>query len=231
MTTIYLTGRLGQLFGKEWKLDVFSPAEAVRAININTKGKFRDYLEKNKNKFYKIAVQNKKNLLDKEELENRSGHSDIYVMPALKGSSSGIGKILAGVALIALTFVTFGGTAPLLAGGFLGLSASSALTIGIGLGASLILGGITQLLTPTPNFNTNPGDNSEDRQSTLFQGNAASIYQGGSVGLIYGRALVAPMPICISAGTADVSTTASTSIGSVEVRDLNGGGEEYIHER
>lgn len=226
LTKIYLTGRLGQLFGKEWELDVFSPAEAVRAININTKGKFREYLEKHKDKFYKVAIQNKKNLLNKEELANRSGHSDIYIMPALKGRSSGIGKILAGVALIALTFATAGAAAALL-----GVTKGVIVGVGLSLGGSLVLGGITQLLTPTPNFGANAGDNSEDRQSTLFQGNAASIFQGGSVGLIYGRGLVAPMPICISAGTADVPTTASTSIGSVEVVDLNGGGQEYIHER
>lgn len=225
MTNIFLEGQLGKLFGREWKLDVSSPGEAMRAINANTKGKLFDYLG-SKNKYYKIALQKKKNLIDKNELKNRSGKSNIYIMPTIKGSGSGVGKILAGIALLAIVYFSFGSATAVLPG-LLGLSASQTAAIGYGLAGSLILGGITQLLTPVPKFDQGAGTNEDGRQSTLFQGNSNSIVQGGSVGLIYGRALVAPMPISISQTNSDTTTTASTSVGTVEETRLDGGGYEY----
>lgn len=212
MTTIYLTGKLGQLFGKKWILDIKSPAEAVRAINANTKGGFLDYLIKNKDKNYKIALQKKNNLIGAEELKNRSGHSDIYIMPTIKGSGA-VARIIAGVVLIALSFVP-------------GLQFASPFLVKAG--AALILGGIVELLTPIPSFDQNSGGNEDGRQSTLFQGNASTIFQGGAVGLVYGRALVAPMPISLSINNNDTDATASTTVGSVEQRELGGGGYEYI---
>ena len=226
MTNVYLTGKLGQIFGKKWVLDIKSPAEAVRAINANTKGKFVEYLEKNKNKYYKVALQKKDNLINPEEIRNRSGNNDIYIMPTIKGSNSGFGKILAGIAFLVITYYTFGAGSGAAAGLF-GMTASETAVIGYGIGASLVLGGITQLLTPVPSFDQNSGGNEDGRQSTLFQGNASTIFQGGAVGLIYGRALVAPMPISLSINNSDTDATASTTVGSVEQRDLNGGGYEY----
>ena len=65
----------------------------------------------------------------------------------------------------------------------------------------MVLGGITQLLTPAPNFNNNA--EGESRGSNLFGGNASTITQGGGVGLVYGRALVTPMPVSISFDNTD----------------------------
>lgn len=200
LTTIHLGGKLGQLFGKRWELMVKSPAEAIRAIDVNLKGKLRQYLAKEgAKKFYKVAVGKKDALLDKNELNNRSGHSPIYIMPAAKGANSGGAKIFAGIALIALAVVS-GGTS-LAATGFLGGFASTAALVG----ASLVLGGITQMLTPTPNFNQNAEGDSRGDGSTFFQGGSTSISQGGAVGLVYGRALVTPMPISISTNNTDRS--------------------------
>jgi predicted phage tail protein len=44
MKTIYLHGPLGETVGREWQLNVKSPAEAIRAINVNTDGRFSDVL-------------------------------------------------------------------------------------------------------------------------------------------------------------------------------------------
>ena len=44
MKTVYLHGPLGETVGREWRLNVKSPAEAIRAINVNTNGEFSDTL-------------------------------------------------------------------------------------------------------------------------------------------------------------------------------------------
>lgn len=213
LTTIHLGGKLGQLFGKRWELQVSSPAEAIRAIDVNLKGELRKYLAKDGDKkFYKIAVGKKDALIDKTEIGNRSGQSAIYLMPTIKGKNSGLGKILAAVAIVAVTWWNPFGYA----------AASAWFTVGYTTAASLAIGGITQLLTPAPNFNQN--SQGESRGSNLFNGNASVITQGGAVGLVYGRALVTPMPVSIAfdnedqiksdaAGNTEYDTTYDPSTG------------------
>lgn len=205
LTTIHLGGKLGQLFGKRWDLMVASPAEAIRAIDVNLKGELRKYLLKQgKTKFYKVGVGKKDALIEEKELGNRSGNSTIYISPVAKGRSSGLGKVLAGVAIIAAIALTGGFAAggwAMAAGGGLGGWG----VVAVGMSASLILGGITQMLTPSPNFNQNAEGDSRGDGSTIFQGGSTAISQGGAIGLVYGRALVTPMPISISTNNTDRS--------------------------
>jgi predicted phage tail protein len=208
LVNIYLGGALGKAVGRtDWKLFVSSPAEALRAINVNTKGKLLKYLyEKGRNRFYKIALGRKDNPLDQEEAMRPSGQQDIYVLPVVKGRNSGLGKVLAGVAIIALIAAT-GGFA---AGGWAMATGAGATGLGgwgvvaVGMSASLILGGITQMLTPSPNFNQD--SQGESRGGNVFNGNALSVSQGGSVGLVYGRMLVTPMPVSISLSVVEGKT-------------------------
>jgi predicted phage tail protein len=196
LVKIHLGGKLGKLFGPKWELYVNSPAEALRAIDVNTKGRFSQYLQKEgKTKFYKVAIQNKKNLLSEKEITNPTGSGDIYITPTISGKSSGTGKIIAGVVLIAVSlyFDPSGST---------GQAIASAM---ISAGASLILGGIVQLLTPVPT-DADPNQDDELRSSNLFRGNATAVIQGGAVGLVYGRAIVSPMPISISLNAFDTVT-------------------------
>lgn len=221
LTKIYLVGSLGTRFGKFWELDVKSPAEAIRAININTKDKLFQYLGgPAKNKLYKVSVGKRDNVLDKEEIVNRSGRNAIYIIPTIMGASSGLGKILAGIALIGLTIIT-GGAAAIAAGGFWGTVATGV----IGAGISMIIGGVVQLLTSVPNPNAN--NDEATRGSTIFQGNSTAVSQGGAATIVYGRALVSPMPISVTINNSDTSTTDAGSVGSVEVTELEGGGYQY----
>lgn len=197
LTTIHLGGKLGQLFGKRWDLMVASPAEAIRAIDVNLKGELRKYLLKQgKTKFYKVGVGKKDALIGEKELGNRSGNSAIYISPVAKGKSSGWGKIMAAVVIAVATYYL----GPL-AGKFSGMVTQ----MGYGAAAALAVGGVVQLLTPTPNFNNNNQGDSRGDGSTLFQGGATAVSQGGAIGLVYGRALVTPMPISISTNNTDRS--------------------------
>mgnify|MGYP001603506129 CR=1 FL=1 len=220
LTTIFLGGKLGTLFGKEWQLIVSSPAEAIRAIDINLGGRLRRYLStEGAKKFYRVAVGHKKNDLTKEELGNRSGQADIYILPTVRGAKSGAGKLIAAVVL---AVVTYG--ASLYWQGAAGIG--TAVTAGYTTAASLAVGGITQLLTPTPNFNQDTAG--ESRGSTLFNGNAVAVSQGGAVGLVYGRALVTPMPVCLSFANQDVAI--SSDAGNINYCrvTLEGGGFQWV---
>lgn len=227
LTPVHLVGSLGRAVGfNRLDLDVGSVAEAVRAINVLTKGKLERYLAgPARNRLFRIALQKRTNVIDPIEGANRSGRSAIYIMPAIKGRNSGGAKVLAGIALIGLTVMTGGLGAA--AGGW-AFGAAGGLTalgsVAVGFGTSLILGGITQLLTPKPK---GPAGEVEQRDSTSFPGNTTAVTQGGCVPVVYGRALVSPIPVCISTENNDVPTTDAGSEGAVTTDELQGGGQQY----
>lgn len=221
LTTIYLGGKLGKMFGEKWELMISSPAEAIRAIDINLKGKLREYLStKGRDKYYKISLRDKEHLLEGEELTIPSGKSDIYLWPTVKGRSSGITKIILGIALLALVFF-----APVLGLTWLstGAGAAAHLTlfgqIVVGFGTALVLGGLAQLLAP------HQKDNGQ-LESNVFQGTIAAGQQGGCVPVLYGRALVSPIPISIWFNNVDYNTTANAYLGTIQLTQLPGGGQE-----
>jgi predicted phage tail protein len=206
---VFLGGKLGQLFGKKWTLYVNSPAEAIRAIDINVQGKLKEYLStKGAKKYYKVALQKKDNCITKEELTGRSGQSDIYILPVIKGAGENGGILqIAAAAIIAVVNFFFLGNNPYV----------------YAFAASLALGGVVQLLTPIPKK-----PNEEDsRQSTTFAGNASSVSQGSAVGLIYGRALVSPMPISLSFNNFPEKLGVQIDEESPERVDLPNGGFYY----
>ncbi len=233
LTTVYFVGSLGRAIGhSKVELDVKSPAEAIRAMDINTRGKVSEYLSgPGRSRLYRIAVQKRTNVIGREEIGNRSGRSTIYIMPTIRGRNSGGGKILAGIAILALAYFTGGLAAG--ASGWAGAGATAAGTsaslsvlgtIAVGFGISLILGGITQLLTPTPQ---GPNASPDQAQSTSFPGNATSVVQGGCVPVVYGRALVSPVPVSITVSNNDIGTTAAGTNGDVDSTALSGGGTQY----
>lgn len=227
LTTIHLVGSLGRAVGHtKLEMDVFSVAEAIHAIDIVTSGKLSKYLSgPGKEKLYRVAIQRRDNVIGPEELAHRSGRGDIWIMPTIRGRNSGVGKTIAGIALIALAVISqqyqlmpyawsmVGGTAWATAG-----------TIAMGFGVSLLVGGITQLLTPKVQ---GPAGSEEMAQSTSFQGNATAVVQGGCVPVVYGRCLVPAIPISISIANNDVNLTNAGEIGTVDETELEGGGTEY----
>lgn len=216
LTQVYLVGSLGKRFGEHWELSVSSPAEAIRALDVNTKGELAAYLRGPAAKrWYKVAVQRPDNVLDATEVTHRSGRGAIYIIPTIRGRNSGVGKILVGAALIALSFVNPGLT---------GFALKAYGSILVGFGTSLVVGGISQLLTPRPQT---PGPDAEQANSTSFQGNTTAIAQGGCVPVVYGRMLVSALPISITITNNDVATTQAGESGVVITTNLQGGGQQY----
>jgi predicted phage tail protein len=214
--TVYLHGKLGILFGKKWELYVRTPAEALRAINVNTENKFAEYVEKVKNRIaYKIGIKKKSNLITEKELGGPVGSNDIHVMPTLKGASGKKGGFFMILAAVVLAVVTVGASwGPTMTA----MAYSTA--------ASLALGGIMMLLTPVPKMNEMDRD---DRTSKTFAGNATTVIQGTSVGLVYGRSLVAPMPISLSYDNYPEESSSQVDIGEGLTRvDLPDGGFYYV---
>jgi predicted phage tail protein len=185
---IRLYGRLAKFIGKRvLHADVASAAEAVRFLVTNWPGLERHMADQH----YRVSVAGYD--LDKDELHNPAGQQDIKIVPVMAGAGA-VGRILIGAALIAAAFFTGGATI-----GLLGLAAPIAVsTVLLGVGASLVLGGVAQLLTPTPKIPTGKDTEQDPRKSYSFSGIQNTSRQGLPVPIVYGETLVGS--VVISAG-------------------------------
>ena len=136
---IKVYGNLAKFLGQRtFEAAVISPAEAVRFLLAN----FPALEAHMANQHYKIKTGRAR--LDLEDLHYPLGLEPIEIIPVLVGAGNvggAIGKIVAGVALVAAAFFIPGAAA------WLGPLATN-LTVGVG--ASLALGGVAQLISPVP---------------------------------------------------------------------------------
>jgi predicted phage tail protein len=190
---IKLYGKLAKFIGhRVLEADVASAAEAVRFLLANW-----PELEAHMNdQHYRVSIGTYD--IDLDELHHPAGAAPISFVPVVAGAGA-VGRILIGVALIAAAFFTGGATI-----GLLGLAAPVAVsTVLAGVGITLILGGVAQLLTPTPKISQDEGD---PRKSFSFSGIQNTNRAGVPVPVIYGETLTGS--VVISAGIDIVQVSA-----------------------
>jgi predicted phage tail protein len=194
---IKLYGKLAKFIGKRvLEADVATAAEAVRFLLAN----WPELEAHMSDQHYRVSIGAYD--IDLEELHHPAGAAPISFVPVVSGAGA-VGRILAGVAIIAFAIVTAG--AGLVAGLGLGFGASTAISIGL-VGASLILGGVAQLLTPTPKVPQGPDKQDDPRKSYSFSGIQNTSRAGTPVPIVYGETLVGS--VVISAGIDTVQVAA-----------------------
>ena len=191
---IKLYGNLAEYVGaKEFEANVNSVAEAVRFLLCNFED-IEHYMSPN---YYQVKVGNFN--VGEDEIGYPVGQEDIHFVPVVSGSG-GLGKALLGGALIALSMGAFGAFAG-------GTIFSGAATVGakvtFGIGASLLLNGVSEMLFPLPkamDFKT------EDDPSVSFQFNSIqNVSRAGiPVPLVYGEMFVGSIVISAALDTAQV---------------------------
>jgi predicted phage tail protein len=193
---IKLYGKLAKFIGhRVLEADVASAAEAVRFLVANWPGARSAHGDQH----YRVSIGTYD--IDLEELHHPAGAAPISFVPVVAGAGAA-GRIIVGVLLVAvaIAFPLIGvGAAAIAAGTTVGaVSASIALT-----GLSLIIGGISQLLTPTPTTSKDEGD---PRKSFSFSGIQNTNRAGVPVPVVYGETLVGS--VVISAGIDIVQVSA-----------------------
>ena len=221
MREVRLYGALAKFVGeRRFLAEIGSAAEAIRMLLVNFPGLERHMADQH----YKVIVDNYES--DLEGIHYPASQT-IKIVPVLGGAGGGVGKIVAGVALVAFAIATAGAGA-----GFLGLGAGltgtaatattafSGFVLGAGassligaVGTALILGGVSQLLTPTPQIGSfgpasigNSGGRERSTQATemdpqesySFSGIQNVSRQGVPVPVVYGETVVGS--VVISAG-------------------------------
>lgn len=173
LRTVILEGVLGERFGREWHLHIRSPIEAVRAIAHQVDG-FAEFLATSADRGIEYQVFADDPLgCDEETVIYPCAADVVTIAPVIAGGGGSAGiRIIVGAVLIGLA-VFSGGTS------ILGLSA---MTVGL-MGASLVLSGISQLLTPTPE----QPDETERQTSSIIDSANRTTDQGKPVPVPFGR--------------------------------------------
>ena len=181
---IKLYGELANFVGhKEFEVKVESLSQAVSFL-INNFAGIEEYMNP---KYYQVKVGNYS--IDENEIHHPIGQEDIHFVPVIQGAGRGIGKILLGGALIALSFGVGGVFANPLSFGAKGFGFASAglgAKAAFGIGAGLLLSGVSEMLFPVPIL---PDFNSEQdpRISFNFSGTQQTTRAGTPVPLVYGE--------------------------------------------
>tara|TARA_R100001440_G_scaffold54427_1_gene74305 strand:+ start:1927 stop:2532 length:606 start_codon:yes stop_codon:yes gene_type:complete len=178
---IKLYGELAKITGhKELEAAVNTTAQAVSFL-INNFPELESHMG---NKYYQVLLEKENVSID--ELHFPVGKSDIKFVPVISGSG-GLGRAIFGGALIALSFGAFGGlfAAPMSFGGGFAAAGIGAKTV-FGIGAHLVLGGVSEMLFPlpkTPQFSSEQ----DPRLSFSFGGIQQTSRAGTPVPLVYGE--------------------------------------------
>lgn len=173
MRTIRLYGILGSTFGREFKLSVASPKEAVRALCVIVPG-FERFLNTSKQRGLSYAVFSGKRNLNNDELVMDQSSADIRIAPVIVGSKrGGIFQTILGVALVAAAIWMPG----------VGIAASN---IMFQLGGAMALGGVVQMLSPQTTGLASK-QSADNKASYAFGGVTNTTAQGNPVPLLYGK--------------------------------------------
>lgn len=198
LSKIRVYGRIAKFLKRRvFEADVSSAAEAVRFLLANF-----PHLEPELSKgHYRVSVGGID--ISEDELPYPAGQQEIKIIPVVSGAGAA-GRIIAGVALIALTFgigaivsagVTLGGLAGI---GTVG-------TAFVGIGASLVIGGVAELLTPVPRLPTGTDTQQDPRKTYSFSGIQNVSRQGVPVPVVYGESIVGSVVISAGIDTVEVS--------------------------
>ena len=206
LSEIKLYGHLKEITGSSsFKAKVSNTAEAVRFLISN----FPTLEQEMANQYYRVSVNNLD--IDKTELYDPIGISEIKIIPVVAGSGRGFGKILLGAALIGLSFISFGG-APGLGAAFKGgFTAAKFAEVGLiskslaYVGASLVLSGVADLFTPQV-----PPE-AEDPLSASFSNTVNTTLATVPLPIVYGEYIVGSVVISGAIETADGSPSTSGS--------------------
>lgn len=193
MVNVRFYGSLKQ-FGSDFRLDCKTPAEVIHALTSQIP-KLRQFIKQG---LFTVRVGRDyfdNRYLEKGLSQKLKDDAVVHFTPTLKGSKrGGLFGVITGVALIAGALAL----GPL---GFSVIGANAAWMVG-GLGASLLLGGVAQMLTKMPSMST--GKDADKKQSTSFSNLSNMAAQGRPMPLAYGRIRVGSLIISQGVETMDI---------------------------
>jgi predicted phage tail protein len=190
MKVVKVYGALRKKLGQcRFEFEADTPAQALKALIVNFPGLDKWLVEQEAaGTGFRISIGKEKLTEDDPTpLVLPWSEREVFsITPVIVGAGRTVAQIGIGIGLVALAFA--GGA------GFFG--AAFAKNIGLfaamkGIGASLVLGGVAQMISPQPQMsNLERGKEAARLESFSFSGIVNTSQQGLPVPIIYGRAFV-----------------------------------------
>lgn len=232
-----LGGELGEKYGtKHEYYNLRSPAEAIKLLCINYPALQKDLTEAHHNGIGYKVIQGGA-AMGYDELALPFGSRPLMVVPVISGSGGSTGQILIGVGLVAASFLIPGaglfGTSFLAGAGTLASAGalSVAGTVAGAIGASLILSGTANLISPQPEVpklgrnRLDGGTNvrgtgpqgitrgASGEQSYAFSGPVNTVGTGATIPVIYGRVITGGHLLSLNIDISDESDPLRKRLG------------------
>lgn len=174
LTKVILEGPMGKEFGREWAFAINSPREALSMVNANKPGVF-NWIRANLQKYatYRVVCEyedGRVEELDKDAYMLKGRPALIRFVPLVEGASDVVRTIVGAILVV------------------VGVVYEQPWMVNIG--ASMMIGGVIEMLSPRPKMDERNGAEGEGKSSYYFNGPANTTNQGVPVQLVYGRMLV-----------------------------------------
>jgi predicted phage tail protein len=193
MKVVKVYGALRKYLGQcRFQFEADTPAQAIKALCVNFPGLEKWLLDSEQDGVaYRVTIGKEK--IGEDDVSPAflpwSEREVFSITPVIAGAG-GIGRVLAGIGLIALAILVpgiGGGVAATIFG-----TAFSSVSLAIGsIGASLVLGGVAQLISPQQTYSSaERGKEAARFESFTFSGIANTVQQGLPVPIVYGRAYI-----------------------------------------
>jgi len=253
MQLVMLAGELGEKYGTQHEYyNLRTPADAIKLLCINYPQLQKDLVTAHENGIgYKLIQSGA--AMGYDELHLPFGSKPMMLVPVISGSGGSTSQILIGVGLVAASFLLpgaglFGATSVFGVGALTTAAGTATLatTIGVSLsavGASMILGGVANLISPQPelpklaNNRFDNGTNvrgtgaqgvtrgADGQQSYGFSGPANTVGTGATVPVIYGEVITGGHLTAVNLQITDESDRLAKTIVAPDVSRTTINGE------
>lgn len=183
--TLILDGKMGKKFGKRHQFHVADLPEMLRAMCSQVPG-FKKYMSEAHMKGIRFAFFSGGNNIGVETFDMTRGGETYRITPVIEGAkNSGVLQIVIGAVALVAAFFTAG--ASLAAwGAAMSAGVLSATTMLTGIGVSMMLGGVVQLLTPQPTFSAGTSSSTDNKPNYAFGAPVNTVAMGYPVPVLYG---------------------------------------------
>lgn len=186
LSNLTLKGAMAKKFGKNHQYDVNNIRELLRALCATLKG-FERYMCSAHMKGVKFAFFIDGKNIGIDEFDINANGKNYMIMPVSQGAKNGgMFQIIIGAVALVAAFFTAGMSLEAW-GKAMAAETISATSILTGMGISMMLGGVVQLLTPQPKFNVGMSSNTENKPNYGFGGPVNTNAVGYPVSVLLGE--------------------------------------------
>ncbi|MER2935940.1 tail assembly protein [Serratia sp. SM29] len=183
---ITLKGAMGKKFGRHHEYAVADLREALRAMCATIPG-FKKYMSTAHIDGIRFAFFSGRENIGIEEFDMAKGADEFVIMPIIEGAKRGgvLQVVIGAVALVSAFFTA--GMSMAAWGAAMTATTISATSILTGVGLSMMLGGVVQLLTPQPSMNVGASSSTDNKPNYAFGAPVNTVAMGYPVPVLYGE--------------------------------------------